>query len=193
METKLKLKLLLLFIVIATMTIINGGIAHAKSSSHLFSSARKEYVSSKSTVREISPQEISIAMGIAEERTQALEQQIKIYLNVHEMGFWDRWIKSVNIYEVRENYARHVLSHLKAMTDVLKLRRLNGNKFSSINEFQFNILLRQSEFVLNVSTTKDSFVRLPRKSLLTQRLDKAIYMYNQERLVFDAKMVAWNE
>lgn len=77
----------MLFVVIATMTIINGGIAHAKSSSPLFSSARKEYVNSKSALRKVSPQEVSIAMGIAEERTKSLEQQIKIYLNVHEMGF----------------------------------------------------------------------------------------------------------
>lgn len=193
MEIKYQFKLLLLFVVIATLTILGGEFSHASSSSNLFSTAHKEYLNSKVLKPKVNPADVSVYLGIADQKTKLLEQQIKVYHKAEEMGFWNRWLNNVNIYDVRENYARHVLSHLTAMTDVLKLRRLNGNRFSSISEFQFKILLRQSEFVLNSNTTKNSFVALSRKSDLSQRMDKAIYNYNQERLVFDSKMIAWVE
>lgn len=193
MERKLNYKLLLLYIVAVVLTLINSGFAEAKGKRDLFRQAKQEHVFFSAAKKKISPQELSQAIVVAEDRIKNLEMQMRDYTRVQGLGFWERWIKSINIYEVQENYARGVVAHLKAMTDVLKLRRLSGNEFTGLSEFHFNILFRQSDFVLNSFATKHSVQKISGGSSLAQRLEKALYQYNQERLFFDSKMVAWNE
>lgn len=137
----------------------------------------------------------AVRLGLKRANTSAegLDQQIVRYLEVASMGRLERWQKGVDLDLVKVEYSQRVLGHLNSMTNLMKMRRSSGNKFKKLYEFDFQNLMRKSDYVLAVNTTRTALeYASAQDSEFAAQAEKVLAEYNQERLHFDAKMIAFN-
>ncbi len=137
----------------------------------------------------------AVRLGLKRANTSAegLDQQIVRYLEVASMGRLERWQKGIDLDLVKVEYSQRVLGHLNSMTNLMKMRRSSGNKFKKLYEFDFQNLMRKSDYVLAVNTTRTALeYASAQDSEFAAQAEKVLAEYNQERLHFDAKMIAFN-
>nr|BFD66351.1 hypothetical protein HAGR004_13730 [Bdellovibrio sp. HAGR004] len=138
-------------------------------------------------------QAVRLGLKRANTSAEALDQQIVRYLEVASMGRLERWKKGIDLDLVKVEYSQRVLGHLSSVTNLMKMRRSSGNKFKKLYEFDFQNLMRKSDYVLAVNTTRTVLEYASAQDReLAARAEKILAEYNQERLHFDAKMIAFN-
>ena len=138
-------------------------------------------------------QAVRLGLKRANTSAEALDQQIVRYLEVASMGRLERWKKGIDLDLVKLEYSRRVLGHLSSVTNLMKMRRSSGNKFKKLYEFDFQNLMRKSDYVLAVNTTRTVLEHASAQDReLAAQVEKILAEYNQERLRFDAKMIAFN-
>lgn len=137
-------------------------------------------------------QALELKLQRAKVSADHLDQQIGRYLEVSSMGTLQRWQKSIDLDTVKEEYSERVLTHLTAMTELMKLRRSAGRKFKKLYEFDFQNLIRKSDYVLAVNTARSSLEHASEDDEFAARAERALADYNEERLLYDAKMIALN-
>ncbi|UXR63117.1 hypothetical protein EZJ49_08515 [Bdellovibrio bacteriovorus] len=138
-------------------------------------------------------QAVRLGLKRANTSAESLDHQITRYLEVSSMGRLQRWQKGIDLDLVKVEYSQRVLGHLRSMTHLMKMRRSFGNKFSKLYEFDFQNLMRKSDYVLAVNTTRTALeYASAQNGELAIQAEKVLAEYNQERLNFDAKMIAFN-
>ena len=93
--------------------------------------------------------------NIAEAKASAerLDHQVRVLIDASSMNVVERWAKSVDLKKLENQYAQDIASHVLAMTEVMKIRRENGGRLKKLHEFDFQNLLRQSDYLLSLQLT----------------------------------------
>lgn len=112
---------------------------------------------------------------------ESLDKQIAPYLKASSMGILERWHKNIDLNAMRAQYSQKVLIHLNAMAELMKMRNSQGESFKKLHEFQFQNLLRKSDYVLAVSTTQECLQVSSENSDFAAQVEKAITAYKQAR------------
>lgn len=84
---------------------------------------------------------------------ERLDTQVRLLIEASSMTFVERWAKSIDLKKMELQYADDVARHVTAMTEVMKIRRENGGKLKKLHEFDFQNLLRQSDYLLSLQLT----------------------------------------
>lgn len=133
-------------------------------------------------------QELEINMQAAKRWAERLDTQSLHILAVSSMSGFDRWRRGVDIESMKTQYSKDMIAHLKAMTSILKARREKGG-FKKLREFDFQNMIRKSDYLLSLNVTKVSFEHLKKDDSESEIVHKVLAQYNQERMRFDHKMI----
>lgn len=136
---------------------------------------------------------LKLALNKAKASAESLDKQVGRYLQVSSMGSFERWRKNVNLEGVQVEYSQRVLAHLKAMADLMRLRREHSRTFKKLYEFDFQNLMLKSDYVLSVNTTRTALESGARNREFSKALEQAFATYNTERLALDGKMIAYHD
>ncbi|MEN0057981.1 MAG: hypothetical protein AAGB31_04050 [Bdellovibrio sp.] len=131
------------------------------------------------------------AMDIARHSADRLDQQATIILELSGMGWLEKWHRRANIQEMRAQYSREMMTHLHAMTNLFQKRRqLRG--FKKLQEFEFQNMVRKSDYLLSLVSTQKSLESIS-DDKTAQRLQSILEQYNNERQKFDQHLIVLAE
>lgn len=134
------------------------------------------------------PFQLKKSMLSAKKSAERLDQQAQELMKVSYLNGWSRWRANIDIDSMEEQYSRDVVSHLKAMTKLMKFRREAGG-LKKLQEFDFQNMVRKSDYLMGLSATKSSLQSLGSKSQDKNYLQAVLDNYNHERMIFDAKRI----
>lgn len=118
---------------------------------------------------------------------ERIDQQVIPLMEVSSMGQIERWMKNKDLDSMKMEYSKNMISHLKAMTVVFKSRR-QSRGFLKLREFDFQNMIRKSDYLLSLYLTKESF-NLATENGLGEEIEKVLNLYNHERVQYDQKMI----
>ncbi|WII73716.1 hypothetical protein QJS83_07485 [Bdellovibrio sp. 22V] len=134
-------------------------------------------------------QMLEMNMRSAKRWAERLDAQSLHILSVSSMSGFDRWRRGVDIDSMKTQYSQDMIAHLKAMTSILKIRREKGG-FAKLQEFDFQNMIRKSDYLLSLSVTKSCIEHLSNEGDSTELVREVLASYNQERMQFDHKMIS---
>lgn len=109
-------------------------------------------------------------------------------LSVSSLSTFERWRHNVDLTALKNQYSRDLLAHMESMAAVLKMRREAGG-FKKLREFDFQTTIRKSDYILALPLTQECLERLLHDSGLSENTKKVVALYNQERVLYDHKVV----
>ncbi|ASD63281.1 hypothetical protein [Bdellovibrio bacteriovorus] len=139
-----------------------------------------------------SKQKLLLGLNKAKTSAEGLDLQIGRYLEISSMGAFQRWQKNIDFDAVKDEYSQRVLNHLQAMTELMKLRRSSHGQFKKLYEFDFQNLIRKSDYVLSVNTTRTTLEHSSEDPAFAAQAERTLADYNEERMRYDSKMIALN-
>lgn len=151
--------------------------------------AMRQPISGVSVYKMPKRQMLEMNMQSAKRWAERLDTQSLHLLAVSSMSGFDRWRRGVDIDSMKTQYSKDMIAHLKAMTSILKMRREKGG-FAKLREFDFQNMIRKSDYLLSLSVTKSCLEHLSKEEGSTETVREVLASYNQERMQFDHKMIA---
>lgn len=136
---------------------------------------------SKSALNSQAQRKMSLAVASAEK----IDQRIPHYLQASSLGAFQRWKSGVDLQKLESEYNQDLLTHISAMTEILRIRR-GQRGFKKWQEFEFNNLMAKSDYILAVPMSRQS-LNARKGSLEIQR---TLEEYNRERLFFDGQKIS---
>lgn len=116
-----------------------------------------------------------------------IDRLVMPLMEVTSMGRIERWLKKRDLDAMKMEYSKSMIFHLKAVTVVFKSRR-QSQGFLKLREFDFQNMIRKSDYLLSLYLTKESF-NLATENGLGEEIEKVLKFYNQERVQYDQKMI----
>lgn len=118
---------------------------------------------------------------------EALDAQSMRLLDSTTMSRWERWRDNVDLYAGQKQYTQDMLAYLKAMTKLLKMHR-ESRGFVKLREFDFQNMIRKSDYLLALPVTRASLAALLEDQEIAEKIQTILGLYNQERQQFDQKV-----
>lgn len=118
---------------------------------------------------------------------ERIDQQVMPLMEVSSMGRLERWMKKKDLDAMKMEYSLNMIRHLKAMAVVLQSRR-QSQGFVKLREFDFQNMIRKSDYLLSLYLTKESF-NLAVENGLEEEIGKVLNFYNKERVQYDQKVI----
>lgn len=110
----------------------------------------------------------------AKQSAERLDEQARGLLEASAMGPIERWYKSVDLQALETRYRQDVNRHVLSMAQVMKLRRENGGKLRGLHEFDFQNLLRKSDYVLSLQVTSPHLKKVAPSLMSFYRLERKV-------------------
>lgn len=134
------------------------------------------------------PRALQMNIQAAKRWADRIDAQRAMLMEASAMSPWQRWRKNVNIEMIKKQYSEDMVSHLKAMTAILKARR-EGGGFQKLREFDFQNMVRKSDYLLSLNVTKAILEFANQNEDFAKLFKEVLTHYNKERLHFDHKIV----
>ncbi|KHD87710.1 MAG: hypothetical protein OM95_12865 [Bdellovibrio sp. ArHS] len=107
-----------------------------------------------------------------------LDSQTHRLLEASSMSFWERWRKDINLSRMRYMYSEATLAHIESMTHLFQVRKAAGG-FKNLREFDFQNMVRKSDYLLSLHMTKECLGWSTRKDV-----PEVLKAYHLERSQF---------
>lgn len=88
---------------------------------------------------------------------------------------------------MQKQYSNEMLAHLQAMSRIFRMRR-ETRGFAKLREFDFQNMIRKSDYLLALPMTRGSLEALLQDKSMGKKIQQTLALYNRERLNFDQKV-----
>lgn len=119
---------------------------------------------------------------------ERLDEETGRIIGALGMNRVQRWFRGVHLERIQQQYDRDLLWHLTAMGELFKYRRQLGG-LKKLQEFEFQNLVRRSDYVLSLNVAKQSLRSLGADRQRYKDFYMVLKNYNQERELFDARRI----
>lgn len=92
--------------------------------------------------------------ALAKATAERLDGQAVRLIEASSATSLQRWWRGVDLRTLESRYRSDVTLHLQAMAEVMKLRRENGGRLAKLHEFDFQNLLRKSDYIVSSRLTQ---------------------------------------
>ncbi|MBO9665917.1 MAG: hypothetical protein J7501_03820 [Bdellovibrio sp.] len=173
-------------VVAALLTLIMGlQIAMAAPKKHTLKVRQPQKVA---TVHNSWQRELNYDLLAASASAENLDEQLEPLMNASGLNFIQKWKRGIDESELQNRFAKDVSSHLETMATILKMRSRVGS-FNRLNEFEFQNLIRRSDYILALSVSRTCLEEGLRDEKFAKKFKNILAAYNQERVRFDQKMI----
>lgn len=107
---------------------------------------------------------------IAKFTAERMDKQALQLIEASSSTWLNRWWNNIDLKALEQTYTKDLSLHMQAMAEVMKARREAGGSLQKLDEFDFQNMLRHSDYVLS---TKLSSARVKRVSTYVQQSYKA--------------------
>lgn len=135
-----------------------------------------------------SDETLKIILQAAHRTAAELDKQLPFVLKVTSMGPLQKWSENIDSDYVERKFSQEVMMHMKDMTNLFRSRRELGG-FKKLQEFAFQSTLSKSDYLLSLQVTLSSLIRANHNRLSSELMKETLASYNQERILFDKKMI----
>ncbi|MGE5085690.1 MAG: hypothetical protein ACM3MG_05270 [Bacillota bacterium] len=133
--------------------------------------------------------EISHDLLVATSSAENLDSQVLSLVSYSGMGWFQKWRKGIDEERIQKQFAEDLRAHLQTMT-VLFEKHARRGPFDRLREFEFQNLVRRSDYILSLGIARNCLERGLVKKEFAGEFKKVLGSYNQERLRFDQKMIS---
>jgi hypothetical protein len=85
----------------------------------------------------------------AKQTAERMDDSMRALIEASSMSFAQRWVKSVDLPKMENQFSQDLKNHVQAMTEIMKTRREYGS-LKKLREFDFQNLLRKSDYLLSL-------------------------------------------
>lgn len=125
--------------------------------------------------------------GMARKWADSLDRQSWRLLKYSTMSPLSRWSQNVDLFSMQKQYSNEMLAHLQAMSRIFRMRR-ETRGFAKLREFDFQNMIRKSDYLLALPMTRGSLEALLQDKSMGKKIQQTLALYNRERLNFDQKV-----
>lgn len=126
-------------------------------------------------------------MQLAKLWAERVDAQVTPWMEVSSLGRVNRWLQNKDFDAMKIEYSKSMMAHLKAMTVIFTAHR-RSRGFKKLREFDFQNLIRKSDYLLALYVTKESFMAAEQEGL-GREVRRVMSLYNRERAQFDQKII----
>lgn len=120
---------------------------------------------------------------------ESLELQREALQKIENLGVLARWREGLDWTEMKKGHLYTLMSHMEAMTRLLQHRRESGG-FKKLQEFEFQSLLRKSDYILAAPLSLRCYVELKGEKKIKWNWQRVVKAYNNERIRFDQRAIS---
>ncbi|WP_413557699.1 hypothetical protein [Bdellovibrio sp. HCB209] len=117
-----------------------------------------------------------------------LDSQLEPLMNAGGYSFLQKWKRGIDEASLQKQFSKDLKSHLQIMA-VLFEKHAKVKKFESVNEFEFQNLVRRSDYILSLPVAKDSLQTSLAQKKFAEDFKNVLASYNKERMRFDSKTI----
>jgi hypothetical protein len=150
-------------------------------------SVRQTKKVAKSPKMAIDPQ-VARLLFMADENVEKLEAYTQDLLKISSLSTWQRWTQSKNITNVKQAFSMEMQKHLSIIAEVFKIRS-NKGRLLQYQEFEFQNLLRKSDYLLSLEFSRDSLEFARKNKDFSASFGKTLVSYNEQRFHYDRKAI----
>lgn len=173
-----------LMLSVLSLFLATPGVSFAKGKS--MNLKLRQPIRGASVQRVVKQKLLSSRLEMARKGAESLDAQSMQLLDLSTMSPLQRWMSNRSLSQMQKQYSTEMLSHLQAMTVVFKSRREAGG-FTKLNEFDFQNIVRKSDYLLALQVTQGSLQEFAQEKNSGPWVQKILESYNYERKFFDHK------
>lgn len=178
-----------LILILFSLVMFAGGASarsHTKSHSKSLSMRQTKKVA-QSPKMAVNPQ-VARLLYMADENTEKLDAYSQDLLKIYSLSMWQRWSERKKISDVKQGFSSEMQKHLAILAELFKIRSHQG-RLLQYQEFEFQNLLRKSDYLLSLDFSRDSLEFARRNKDFSASFGKTLISYNEQRFNYDRKSI----
>lgn len=184
----LKMNLKNLILIIFSVLVVAGGVeAKNLRKSPTMRHAKHHKKAPKSPKMAVNRQ-VSELLLSAEARAERLDLYVQELLQLSSMTAWKRWSQNKDIDSVKKEFSFEMQNHLALMAEIFKIRGRHS-RLPQYQEFEFQNLLRKSDYLLSLEFSRDSLNVARKNKDFSTSFGKTLISYNEQRYKLDGKTI----
>jgi hypothetical protein len=141
----------------------------------------------KSPKMAIDPQ-VGRLLYMAEENAIKIDGYTQELLKISSLSAWQRWTQNKDVAKVKQAYSSEMQKHLNIIAEIFKIRSHKG-RLLQYQEFEFQNLLRKSDYLLSLEFSRDSLEYARKNKDFSASFGKTLISYNEQRFHYDRKTI----
>lgn len=141
----------------------------------------------KSPKMAIDPQAARL-LYMADESTARLDGHTQELIQISSLSAWQRWVQNKDAAKVKKEFSGEMQRHLSIISDIFKIRSAKG-RLPQYQEFEFQNLLRKSDYLLSLDFSRDSLEYARKNKDFSTSFGKTLVSYNEQRFHYDRKTI----
>lgn len=117
-----------------------------------------------------------------------LDSQLEALMNAEGYSFVQKWKRGIDQSALQTQFSKDLKSHLSIMA-VLFEKHAKYKKFHQVSEFEFQNLVRRSDYLLSLPVAKNSLQEALGQKKFATDFKTVLAAYNKERMLFDSKTI----
>ncbi|MNL00008.1 hypothetical protein D3C87_1204260 [compost metagenome] len=150
-------------------------------------SVRQTKKVAKSPKMAIDPQ-VARLLFMADENAEKLDAYTQELLKISSLSAWQRWVQNKDVTKVKQAFSNEMQKHLGIIAEIFKIRSHKG-RLLQYQEFEFQNLLRKSDYLLSLEFSRDSLVYARKNKDFSASFGKTLISYNEQRFHYDRKTI----
>lgn len=186
---KLKLKNLIL-ILISLLVLSEGAFARSprKGKHANLKMSQTKKVSKSPKMAAIDPQTARL-LYMADESSARLDGMTQELIKISSLSAWQRWVQNKDAAKLKNEFSSEMQRHLGIVSDIFRIRSAKG-RLPQYQEFEFQNLLRKSDYLLSLDFSRDSLEYARKNKDFSASFSKTLVSYNEQRFNYDRKTIA---
>ncbi|WP_413582008.1 hypothetical protein [Bdellovibrio sp. HCB288] len=117
-----------------------------------------------------------------------LDSQLEPLMNASGYSYFQKWKRGIDEAALQKQFAKGMKSHLQIMA-VLFEKHGKSKKFDRLNEFEFQNLVRRSDYILSLPVSKQAIEASMSVKKFSADFRLTLDAYNKVRMRFDSKSI----
>ncbi len=117
-----------------------------------------------------------------------LDAQLEPLMNASGFSFWQKWKRNIDEVSLQRKFSKDLKSHLQVMAGLFEKHAQYG-KFDRVSEFEFQNLVRRSDYILSLPVSNNAIQESMSVSKFAADFKMVLASYNKERQHFDSKSI----
>lgn len=127
---------------------------------------------------------------MADENATKLDAYTQELIKISSLNGWQRWTQNKDASKVKKEFSFELQKHLSLIAEIFKIRSLNKGRLPQYQEFEFQNLLRKSDYLLSLDFSRDSLEFARKNKDFSASFGKTLISYNEQRFHYDGKSIA---
>lgn len=132
--------------------------------------------------------EVVSDLYVATASAENLDSQLEPLMNAAGFSYWQKWKRNIDESSLQKTFSKDLKSHLQIMAMLFE-KHTQYKKFDRVSEFEFQNLVRRSDYILSLPVSKNAIQETTGTAKFASDFKMVLAEYNKVRQQFDSKTI----